>query len=50
MELKVKTPTFPEVIEFNFQELKQEITERASAYVNLVYTCYIEQICEGTVR
>lgn len=38
MELKVKTPTFPEVIEFNFQELKQEITERASAYVNLVYT------------
>lgn len=38
MELKVKTPTFPEVIEFNFEELKQEITERASAYVNLVYT------------
>jgi len=38
MELKVKTPTFPEVIEFNFNELKQEITERASAYVNLVYT------------
>lgn len=38
MELKVKTPTFPEVIEFNFLELKNEITERASAYVNLVYT------------
>ena len=38
MELKVKTPTFPEVIEFNFLELKKEITERASAYVNLVYT------------
>lgn len=38
MELKVNTPTFPEVIEFNFLELKQEITERASAYVNLVYT------------
>ena len=37
MELKVKTPTFPEVIEFNFEELKQEITERASTYVNLVY-------------
>ena len=37
MELKVKTPTFPEVIEFNFNELKQEITERASTYVNLVY-------------
>lgn len=38
MELKVKTPTFPEVIEFNFEELKNEITERASAYMNLVYT------------
>lgn len=38
MELKVNKPTFPEVIEFNFQELKKEITERASAYVNLVYT------------
>lgn len=38
MELKVKTPTFPEVIEFNFEELKQEITERASSYVNLVYS------------
>ena len=38
MELKVKTPTFPEVIEFNFDELKQEITERASTYVNLVYS------------
>lgn len=38
MELKVKTPTFPEVIEFNFEELKNEITERASAYANLVYT------------
>lgn len=37
MELKVKAPTFPEVIEFNFDELKQEITERASTYVNLVY-------------
>ena len=38
MELRVNTPTFPEVIEFNFEELKTEITERASAYVNLVYT------------
>lgn len=38
MELKVKAPTFPEVIEFNFDELKQEITERASTYVNLVYS------------
>ena len=38
MELKVQKPTFPEVIEFNFDELKQEITNRASYYVNLVYT------------
>lgn len=38
MELKVKTPTFPDVIEFNFEELKQEITKKASDYVNLVYT------------
>lgn len=37
MELKVKAITFPEVIEFNFEELKQEITERTSDYVNLVY-------------
>lgn len=38
MELKIKTPTFPEVIEFNFDELKQEITEKTSAYVGLVYS------------
>lgn len=38
MELKVKTPTFPEVIEFNFQELKQEITARASDYATLIYS------------
>ena len=38
MELKVVTPTFPEVIEFNFEELKKEITERASVYTDLVYT------------
>ena len=37
MELKVKAITFPEVIEFNFEELKQEITERTSAYLTLVY-------------
>lgn len=37
MELKIKQVTFPEVIEFNFEELKQEITERTSAYVNLIY-------------
>lgn len=38
MELKVKSMTFPDAIEFNFDELKQEITERASSYVGLVYT------------
>lgn len=38
MELMVKTPTFPEVIEFNFEELKQEITNKASEYMNLVYS------------
>ncbi len=37
MELKIKQVTFPEAIEFNFDELKQEITERTSAYVNLIY-------------
>ena len=45
MELRVQTPTFPEVIQFNFEELKQEITEKASEYVNLVYTN--EQISEA---
>ena len=38
MELKIKEITFPEVIEFNFDELKQEITDRVEMYRNLVYT------------
>lgn len=38
MELKIKQPTFPEVIEFNFDELKQEIVNRVAMYSNLVYT------------
>lgn len=38
MELKIKEITFPEVIEFNFDELKQEIESRVSMYANLVYT------------
>lgn len=38
MELIVKTPTFPEVISFNYEELKQEITNKTSHYMNLVYT------------
>ena len=38
MELKIKEITFPEVIEFNFDELKQEISNRVEMYRNLVYT------------
>jgi hypothetical protein len=38
MELKLKEITFPEIIEFNYEELKQEITERVASYKNLVYT------------
>lgn len=38
MELKIKQPTFPEVIEFNFDELRQEIVNRVAMYSNLVYT------------
>lgn len=38
MELRVTKPTFPEIIEFNFSELKEEITKKASEYLNLVYT------------
>lgn len=38
MELKLKEITFPEVIEFNFDELKAEIQERTEKYVDLVYT------------
>jgi hypothetical protein len=38
MELKVIQPTFPEIIEFNFDELKEEIQKKASEYMNLVYS------------
>lgn len=38
MELKVKSLTLPEAIEFNFDELKTEISERTSAYIGIVYT------------
>ena len=38
MELRVTKPTFPEIIEFNFNELKEEITKKAAEYMNLVYT------------
>ena len=37
MELIVKTPTFPEVIEFNFEELKEQIQKKASEYECIVY-------------
>lgn len=38
MELRVKPVSLPEAIEFNFEELKQEITARTSAYVGIVYS------------
>ncbi len=38
MELTVKEITFPEVIEFNYDELKAEITARTAKYTNLVYS------------
>lgn len=38
MELKIKEITFPEAIEFNFDELKQEITDKVETYKNLVYS------------
>lgn len=38
MELRIEPITFPEVIEFNFDELKQEITDKVTIYNNLVYT------------
>lgn len=38
MELRIKEITFPEVIDFNFEELKQEISSRVEMYRNLVYT------------
>lgn len=45
MELRVSPVTFPEVIDFNFEELKTEITARVENYTNLVYT--EEQIKEA---
>ena len=38
MELKIQSPKFPEIISFNYEELKNEITEKTSAYVGLVYS------------
>ena len=38
MELKVEELDFPKVIDFNFEELKAEITAKAALYKNMVYT------------
>lgn len=38
MELMIKQPTFPEIIEFNFNELKEEITKKTADYKSLVYS------------
>ena len=38
MELRIEKIQFPEVINFNFEELKQEISNRAAMYSNMVYT------------
>lgn len=38
MELRIKTWKSPEVIDFNFEELKEEITNKSALYKNMVYT------------
>lgn len=38
MELKVNEVTIPDVIQFNYDELKQELTEKVSLYETMVYT------------
>lgn len=38
MELKMNAYQLPEKISFNFEELKQELTEKVSMYETLVYT------------
>lgn len=38
MELKVNEPILPEKIDFNYQELKNELTEKVSFYETLVYS------------
>lgn len=45
MELKINEVTLPEQITFNYEELKQELTEKVSHYETLVYTD--EQIQEA---
>ncbi len=38
MELKINDIQLPEVIQFNYEELKQELTEKVKKYETLVYT------------
>lgn len=38
MELKVNEVRIPDVIQFNYDELKQELTEKVSMYETMVYT------------
>lgn len=38
MELRINTWKSPEVIDFNFKELKEEITNKSALYKNMVYT------------
>lgn len=45
MELKINDVALPEQITFNYEELKQGLTEKVSMYANLVYTD--EQIKEA---
>ena len=36
MELIVKEANFPKVIEFNFDEIKQEVAEKVERYANVI--------------
>lgn len=38
MELKVNEVAIPEVIQFNYDELKQELTDKVSMYETMIYT------------
>lgn len=38
MELRINEVTTPEQITFNYDELKQELTEKMAFYETLVYT------------
>lgn len=38
MELKVNEVSIPEKIEFNYEQLKAELTEKVSLYETMVYT------------